>query len=121
MFPTLTTDKPQPVYAGGPNSTWNPGVLLTQSICTIETWVLAHASKSVKALRYKPEGHGYENRWGEWFLSIYLIILALLDSGVYSASNRNKCQEQKNTVLWGVVQRSARKADNLAAIYESTV
>jgi hypothetical protein len=30
--------------------------------------------------------------------SIYLIILAALDPGVYSASNRNEYQKQKNNV-----------------------
>jgi hypothetical protein len=33
----------------------------------------------VKGLWYKPEGRGFETRWGEIFLSIYLIILAALD------------------------------------------
>jgi hypothetical protein len=35
----------------------------------------------VKALRCKPEGRGFETRWGEWFLSIYLILLAALGLG----------------------------------------
>jgi hypothetical protein len=32
------------------------------------------------------------------FFSIYLILLAALGSGVYSASNRNEYQKQKNTI-----------------------
>jgi hypothetical protein len=52
----------------------------------------------VKALCYKPEGRGFETGWGEWFLSIYLILPAALGPGVYSASNRNECQKHKNNV-----------------------
>jgi hypothetical protein len=44
----------------------------------------------VKALCYKPQGHGFETQWGEWFLSIYLILPVTLGPGVYSASNRNE-------------------------------
>jgi hypothetical protein len=36
------------------------------------------------------------------FFSIYLILLATLSPGVYSASNRNEYQKQKNNVSWGV-------------------
>jgi hypothetical protein len=50
------------------------------------------------ALCYQPEGRGFETRWGEWFLSSYLILPASLGPGVYSASNRNECQKHKNNV-----------------------
>jgi hypothetical protein len=33
-----------------------------------------------------------------YFLSNYLILSAALDSGVYSASNRNEYQKKKNNV-----------------------
>jgi hypothetical protein len=49
-------------------------------------------------LCYKPEGRGFETRWGELFLSIYLIIPVALGPGVYSASNRNEYQKHKNNV-----------------------
>jgi hypothetical protein len=52
----------------------------------------------VKALFYKQEGRGFETRWGEWFLSIYLILPVALGPGVYSASNRNEYQKHKNNV-----------------------
>jgi hypothetical protein len=52
----------------------------------------------VKALCYKPEGRGLEARWVEWFLSIYLILLAALGHGVYSASNKNEYQKHKRNV-----------------------
>jgi hypothetical protein len=52
----------------------------------------------VKALCYKPEGRGFGTRWGEWFLSSYLILLVALGPGVYSASNRNEYQKHKNNV-----------------------
>jgi hypothetical protein len=57
-----------------------------------------HGSIVVKALCYKPEGRGFETRWGEWFLSIYLILPVALGPGVYSASNRNEYQKHKNNV-----------------------
>jgi hypothetical protein len=50
----------------------------------------------VKALCYKPEGHGFVIRWGEWLLSIYLILPVTPDPGVYSASYRNEYQKHKN-------------------------
>jgi hypothetical protein len=50
----------------------------------------ARRSIVVKALYYKPEGRRFETRWGEWFLSTYLILPAALGTGVYSASNRNE-------------------------------
>jgi hypothetical protein len=52
----------------------------------------------VKILCYKPEGRGYEIRWGEWMFSTYLILLVELGPGVYSESNRNEYQKQKNNV-----------------------
>jgi hypothetical protein len=33
-----------------------------------------------------------------FFFSIYLILSTALDHGVYSASNKNDCQKQKNNV-----------------------
>jgi hypothetical protein len=58
----------------------------------------ARGSIVVKALCYKPEGRGFETRWGEWFLSIYLILPVALSPGVYSASNRNEYQKHKSNV-----------------------
>jgi hypothetical protein len=55
----------------------------------------ARGSVVVKALCYKPDGRGFDNRWGE-FLKIYIILPAALGPGVYSASNRNEYQKQKN-------------------------
>jgi hypothetical protein len=52
----------------------------------------------VKALFYKPEGHGFEAQWGECIFSIYLILPAALGCVVCSASNRNEYQKQKNNV-----------------------
>jgi hypothetical protein len=49
----------------------------------------------VKALCYKPEDRGFETRWGECFLSSYLILSVALGPGVYSASNRNEYQKHK--------------------------
>jgi hypothetical protein len=58
----------------------------------------ACSSIVVKTLWYKPEGHEFETRWSELFLSIYLILLAALGPGVHSASNSNEYQKQRNNV-----------------------
>jgi hypothetical protein len=52
----------------------------------------------IKALCYKPEGRGFEARWGELIFSIYLLLPAALGPGLYSSSNRNEYQNQKNNV-----------------------
>jgi hypothetical protein len=53
----------------------------------------------VKALYYMPEGRGFETQRSEFFfVLIYLILPAALGPGVYSASNRNEYQKQKNKV-----------------------
>jgi hypothetical protein len=47
----------------------------------------------------KPEGRGFETRWDELFLLMYLILSAALSPGfVYSASSRNEYQKHKNNV-----------------------
>jgi hypothetical protein len=54
----------------------------------------------VKALCYKPEGHGFEAECYEWIFSIYLILPTALGPGVYTASDRNEYHRQrKNTYL----------------------
>jgi hypothetical protein len=55
----------------------------------------AHGSIVVKALCYKPQGRGFQTRWGELIFSIYLILPATLGRGVYSATNRNEYQKHK--------------------------
>jgi hypothetical protein len=37
----------------------------------------------MEALRYKPEGHGFETRLREWILSIYLILPVAIGPGVH--------------------------------------
>jgi hypothetical protein len=61
--------------------------------------LLAFGGRSVvKALLLKPECCRLKTRGGELIFLIYLILPAALGPGVYSASNRNKYQEQKNNV-----------------------
>jgi hypothetical protein len=75
----------------------------------------------VKALRLKPKGRGFENEWGESNFSIYLILLAALGPGLYSACNRNEYQKQKNNIsgeksaagAWGWQLYSHLRADYL--------
>jgi hypothetical protein len=52
----------------------------------------------VKALFYKPEGRGLENRRGECFFLIYLNLPAALGPGIHSTSNRNEYHKQKSNV-----------------------
>jgi hypothetical protein len=54
----------------------------------------------VKLLCYKPEGRGFETRWGKLIFSIHLNLPAALGPGVYSASNRIEYQKQKDNVSW---------------------
>jgi hypothetical protein len=49
--------------------------------------------------------------------SIYTILLAALDPGAYSASNRNEYQKQEKMFL-GSRGRPVRETDNLTAICE---
>jgi hypothetical protein len=81
----------------------------------------ARGSVVVKALCYKPEGRGFDTRWGDFF-KIYLILPAALGPRVYSASNRNECQKQKNKIMFlGSKVRLVGKADNFSAISEPIV
>jgi hypothetical protein len=52
---------------------------------------------------------------------IDLILLAALDSGVYSITNRNEYYKQKKNIFLGSRARPARKADNPTAICKSIV
>jgi hypothetical protein len=60
----------------------------------------ACGSVVVKALWYKPEGAGLIPDEVIFFL-IYLILPAALGPGVYSASDRNEYQKQKNNNVSG--------------------
>jgi hypothetical protein len=52
----------------------------------------------IKELSYKPEGPSSRPDEVNEFFSIYLILPAALGAGVYSSSNRNEYQKQKNNV-----------------------
>jgi hypothetical protein len=52
----------------------------------------ARGSIPVEALRYKPEGHGFQTQLGNWILLICLLFTAAPIHGVYSASNINENQ-----------------------------
>jgi hypothetical protein len=47
----------------------------------------------VEALRYKPEGHGFDSRWCHWNFSLTQSFRPHNSAGVDSASNRNEYQE----------------------------
>ena len=48
-------------------------------------------AQSVEALRYKPEGHGFDSRWCHWNLSV-TSFRSHYGPGVDSVSNRNEYQ-----------------------------
>jgi len=52
----------------------------------------------VQALRYKPEGRGYDSRWCHWDFSLTKSFRPHYGPGVESACNRNEYQEY---FLWG--------------------
>jgi hypothetical protein len=58
-------------------------------------FLFACTTMLVGALCCRMEGGVFETWWGNWMLSIYLILLATLDPGVYSSSNKNEYQGQK--------------------------
>ena len=47
----------------------------------------------VEAMRYKPEGRGFDSRWCHWDLSLTYSFRSHYGPGVDSASNINECQE----------------------------
>jgi len=47
----------------------------------------------VEALRYKPEGHGFDFRWCHWNFSLTQSFRPHYGPGVDSASSRNEYQE----------------------------
>ena len=47
----------------------------------------------VEALRYKPEGRGFDSRWCHWNFSLTQSFRPHYGPGVDSASNRNEYQE----------------------------
>jgi len=46
-----------------------------------------------EALRYKPEGRGFDSQWCHWYFSLTLSFRPYYGPGVYSASDRNEYQE----------------------------
>ena len=46
----------------------------------------------VKALHYKPAGHGFDSRWCYWTFSVTYSFRLHYGPGVHSASNRNEYQ-----------------------------
>jgi hypothetical protein len=55
-------------------------------------------AQSVEALRYKPEGRGFDSRWCHWNFSLTSSFLLHYGPGVDSASHSNEYQEY---FLWG--------------------
>ena len=55
--------------------------------------VRSTSSAVVEALRYKPEGRGFDSRWCHWNFSLTHSFRPRYGPGVDSASNRNEYQE----------------------------
>jgi hypothetical protein len=63
-----------------------------------EIWT-RHSREGVHAaLCYMPEGREFRTGWGEWIISVHLVLPASLGPGVHSASDINEYQKQKNNV-----------------------
>ena len=57
-------------------------------------YIIGHTVAAlVEALHYKPEGRGYDSRWGHWNFSLTQSFRPHYGPGVDSASNRNEYQE----------------------------
>ena len=81
-----------------------PSVLHVMLFCPcnmFRTFTLAgHAvAQLVEALRYKPEGRGFDSRWFNWNFSLTQSFRPHYDPGVDSASNRNEYQEYFRGVM----------------------
>jgi hypothetical protein len=67
-------------------------------------WILKYLHRNVHFCSHGPvlsavvKALCYKTRWAEWISSIYLILLATLGPGVYTASNRNEYQGDS----WGI-------------------
>jgi hypothetical protein len=66
----------------------------------MEQPVLSHFNEAfyavarlVEALRYKPEGRGFDSRWCHWNFTLTHSFRSHYGPGVDSASNRNEYQE----------------------------
>ena len=59
------------------------------------SYMWGHAvAQLVEALRYRPEGRGFNSRWCHWiFFSLTLSLRPHYGPGVNTASNRNEYQE----------------------------
>ena len=84
-----------------------------KSLCpykrTADCNISGHAvAKLVEALRYQPDGRGFDSRWCHWNFSLTQSFWLHYGPGVDSASNRNKYQEYFLRQRWPV-----RRADNL--------
>jgi hypothetical protein len=64
----------------------------------ISTCFVLTNKKNILIFLYKPEDRGFETGWHELIFSIYVTLPAALGPGIYSASDRNKYQKQKNNV-----------------------
>ena len=55
----------------------------------MQTYVVYAVAQLVEALRYTPEGRGFDSRWGHWN---FADLVFNQSPGVDSASNRNEYQ-----------------------------
>jgi hypothetical protein len=70
----------------------------------------------VETLCYKPEGRGFDSRW-----SSDLPIGLILPAALWPWGSTQPLTEMSTRNFLGGKERSARKADNLTAIYEPIV
>jgi hypothetical protein len=68
--------------SGISKSSWASLSLHTReaTVCWTSEEKQGGSSVEVEARCYKPEGHGFKTRWGDWIFSIYLILPAALEA-----------------------------------------
>jgi hypothetical protein len=51
-------------------------MLLSKDVASL--WLMHAVTQLVEALRYKPEGRGFDSRWCHWNFSFHIILPAAL-------------------------------------------
>ena len=68
----------------------------------------------IEALRYKPEGRGFDSQWCHWIFSLTQSFRTHYGPGVNSASNRNEYQECFLVVMLSALRTGLLEAPRLS-------
>jgi hypothetical protein len=84
------------------------------SICQITLNIFMSTGIVLKALCYKPEGRGFNSRWGHWIFFNW----PNPSSCIMALGSTQPITEMSTRNIPGGKGRPSRKADNLTAIFE---